>query len=210
MPQLGKLRIDLNIGPEQSDNCHGRAPKDLLVLHETVSPDYKGLADIRGVSQYLDAKDYGIHSIIDLEANFAWAYGLRDCVFWHTDSSGNKGSGRVNTRGIGLELISNVMLRSPKNSVRRAIWAARKAQLRKAAQLAATLNSLIGLPLDYSDGSKPGITTHWEVTQHYGVPGGHTDCWPVHRGGYFPALNIIYMARAYARLWAGDAEPHSE
>jgi N-acetylmuramoyl-L-alanine amidase len=200
MARLGKMKIDLDIGPDQADNCHGRSDgKDILVFHETVSPDYKGLADIRGVSNYLDEKDYGIHSIIDLEAHFAWAFGYRTCIFYHTLSSGTKGNGNVNTRGIGLELISNVMTRSPDNRVRRAIWATRKAQLRKAAKLAATLNSQIDLPLKYSDGSQPGITTHWEVTHRFGVPGGHVDCWPVHRGGYFPIMEVIYMARAYKK-----------
>jgi len=201
MANLRKLKIDLNIGPAQLDNCHGMSSKkDILVLHETVSPDYKGLDDINGVSNYLDNKDYGIHSIIDLEGYFAWTLDLQDCIFYHTASSGTKGSGNVNTRGIGLELISNVMLQSPSNVVRRKIWAARKKQLRKAAQLAATLNTMINLPLVYSDGTKPGITTHWEVTHTFGVSGGHVDCWPIHQGGYFPALEVVYMARAYKKV----------
>lgn len=190
------LEIDLDIGAAQLDNCHGRAQaKDMVVLHETISPDYAGLADIRGVSEYLDAKDYGIHAVIDADGNLAWARGLRRCIFWHTASSGTKGSGGVNTRSIGIELVSRIPADFNTTASRFAAWWKRKAELDKAALLIAWLSKQEPIPLEWSDGRSPGVTTHWQVTQTFGVPGGHVDCFPRHKGGYFPAMYVIQRAR---------------
>ncbi len=200
-----KLRIDLDIGAAQLDNCHGRsALKDMVVLHETISPDYPGLADIRGVSEYLDQKDYGIHAIADADGNLAWAKGLRRCTFYHTASSGSYGSGNVNTRSIGIELVSRIPSDFNTNASRFAAWWKRRKQLDKAALLIAWLSKQEPIPLDWSDGSEPGVTTHWQVTKRYGVPGGHTDCWPRHLGGYFPAMYVIHRARAMRPFVTAD------
>lgn len=173
-------------------HAHGRHHKDLIVLHETVSKDIPGWRDINSVEQFLAAKDYGIHGMTDAEGHIAWAVGLGDAVFWQ--------AGGVNERSIGIEQVSNVMLRSPSNKVRREIWAARNAQLRATAKLCATIARAWRWPLSqlvYSNGDHPGITSHWSVSQHHPESEGHTDCWPVHLGGYYPALSVIRLAKVY-------------
>jgi hypothetical protein len=173
-------------------HAHGFSPKSLAVLHETVSPDIKGFADISNIEHYLASKDYGIHGMTDAEGNKAWAHGLGRAIFWQ--------AGGVNTQSVGIEQVSNVMLRSPKNAVRRAIWAARNPQLRATAQLLAAWHNADpkNHPLVYSNGLHPGVTSHWDVSQHFSASEGHTDCWPVHKGGYYPILAVIRMARLYA------------
>jgi hypothetical protein len=191
----------LDIGREQLDNAHGFAlHKDLIVLHETVSPDYAGWADVRQVSQYLDNKDYGIHAVVDLEGHIAWAKGLGRAIFYHTASHGTRGNGYVNTRGIGIELVSRVMLTARDNTARWRIWWARNKQIDAVAKLVATVARAHGIPLIESDGSTPGVTTHWEVTKRFGVYGGHVDCWPRHLGGYFPKRRVLARARVYQKL----------
>jgi hypothetical protein len=173
-------------------HAHGFAPKDLAVLHETVSPDIKGWKDIDSIASYLARKDYGIHGLTDSEGHIAWAHGLGRAIFWQC--------GGVNTRSVGIEQVSNVMLRSPKNAVRRAIWAARQPQLRATAKLLAAWHNADPKrhPLVYSDGRRPGVTSHWDVSQWAPASQGHTDCWPVHKGGYYPILAVIRMAKVYA------------
>lgn len=173
-------------------HSHGVSGKDLIVLHETVSPDIVGWADIKGVESYLASKDYGIHGMTDLEGHIAWAYGLGKSIFWQ--------AGGVNERSIGIEQVSRVMLASPSNRVRRTIWVARNKQLHATAKLVASICNVQHIPVKYSDGTKPGITSHWDVSQHFAASEGHTDCWPVHKGGYFPILEVVYLARGYAAL----------
>jgi hypothetical protein len=187
---LGNLKDVLNIGPDQADNVHGRSDKTLIVLHETVSPDYPGWSDVKSISNYLDSKDWGIHGIVDLEGHVAWAYGQGNALVYHTASNG----GNVNTRGIGIELISKVMLTAKDNTERWKIWWGRNKQIEATAQLLAWIAKTHDIPLIVSDGSKPGVTTHWQVTKRYGVAGGHVDCWPRHLGGYFPLLRIVARA----------------
>lgn len=191
---LGKIKGVLDIGPEQADNCHDRTKdKDIIVLHETVSPDYVGWKDIRGVSEYLDNKDYGIHGITDKEGHIAWAYNCGTCTFYHTAS----GAGFINTRGIGIELVSNIMLTEKDNTKRWQWWWSRNAQIDATAQLIAWISRTHKIPLVYTVGRKPGITTHWQITQTFNVVGGHVDCWPRHLGGYFPVQRIIARAAFY-------------
>lgn len=174
------------------EHAHGYSPKNLAVLHETVSGDFKGWKDINDVEQYLARKDYGIHGMTDLEGNKAWAHGLGRAIFWQ--------AGGVNTQSVGIEQVSNVMLRAPGNAARRAIWAARQPQLRATAQLLAAWHNSDPKhhPLVYSNGLHPGVTSHWDVSQHFSASEGHTDCWPVHKGGYYPILAVIRMAKVYA------------
>lgn len=185
--QLGNLKNVLDIGEVQADNVHGRHKKDMIVLHETVSPDYPGWSDVIQTSNYLDSKDYGIHGVIDLEGHVAWAYGQGNAIFWHT-------AGGVNTRSIGIELVSRVMLQAKDNTSRWKIWWERNKQIEATAQLLAWISDTHKIPLVVSNGTVPGVTTHWQVTKTMKVAGGHVDCWPRHLGGYFPLLRIVARA----------------
>lgn len=173
------------------DDVHGRHRKDMIVLHETVSPDVKGWDDIDGVVAYLDSKGYGIHGLTDAEGHIAWALGLGNAIFYQ--------AGGVNERSIGIEQVSKVMLQSPSNAVRAQIWAAREPQLRATAKLVAVAADAQGVPLVYSNGTTPGVTTHWDVSQHYPSSDGHSDCWPRHKGGYYPVLEVLRLAKVYAK-----------
>jgi hypothetical protein len=170
-------------------HAHGAHRKDMIVLHETVSGDVPGWRDINDVEAYLAAKDYGIHGMTDAEGHIAWTFGLGQAVFWQC--------GGVNERSIGIEQVSNIMLRSPSNKVRRAIWLARNKQLRATAKAIAAISRAQGVPIRYSDGLHPGVTSHWDVSQHFAASEGHTDCWPFHKGGYFPMLYVIRLAKGY-------------
>lgn len=199
---MPKLKIDLNIAPMQSPHSHGTHDKRGCVLHETVSPDYKGLADIRGVSAYLGKADYGIYGIIDAEGNIAVSVGHGEDIYYHTDSSGNRGSGNVNTHFRGIELVSRVMLDYKTRTARIQAWLHRDKQLNALAKLIACCARRDGWKItdNGGDGDKPGVTTHWEVTKFYDVPGGHVDCWPSTKGGYFPKRLVLTLARRYYAL----------
>lgn len=174
-------------------HCHGRAPKTLAVLHETVSPDYPGWVDVDGVEAYLASKDYGIHGVIDLEGHVAWALGLGTCIFWQA-----KGA---NTQSIGIEQVSDIP--NAIASRRKALWALRDPQLRATAKVLACWHNVDpkNHPLVYSYNAKtPGVCSHWDVTQGWQDGSGHWDCWPAHRGGYYPILSVINVARGYAKL----------
>lgn len=186
---MSKLFIDLNTTRLFQKHVHGFHKKDVVVLHETVSPDYPGIKDVKGTVEYLASKDYGIHGVTDSEGFIAWAKGLGRAIFWQT--------GGDNERSIGIEQVSNIMLRSPSNTVRRKIWVARNKQLRATAKLLAAISVAHNIPLVYSDGTRPGITSHWSVSQWSPSSEGHTDCWPVHKGGYYPILEVIQLARVY-------------
>lgn len=186
-----RVRIDVDTSAMQRAHVHGRHAKDLIVLHETVSPDVRGLGDVLAVERYLAGIGYGIHGVIDAEGFFAWARGLGDATFWQ--------AGGVNERSVGLEQVSNVMLRSPDRAVRRLFWTSRHPQLRRTAQAVACVARAHGIPLHYSDADAPGVTSHYSVSLRYAASQGHTDCWPVHLGGYYPALEVIALARYYRR-----------
>lgn len=187
--KLPRLRY-LNTHDLVAPHVHGRYAKDMIVLHETVSPDQDGLGDITAVENYLAGKDYGIHGMTDAEGHVAWARGLFNAIFWQ--------AGGVNERSVGIEQVSNVMLRSPSNKVRRAIWLARNKQLHATAKLVAAICATHpGVPLRYGDGLHPGVTSHWDVSQHFAASEGHTDCWPAHKGGYYPIKTVIRLARIY-------------
>lgn len=193
------VTIDFNIGPLMLPVQHGRHPKDMVVLHETISPDYPGLRDILAVARYMPSQGLGIHGIVDSEGKFAWAVNMDTAILYHASSKDRRGvSHGVNTRSIGLELVSRVPQQSRDNRVRFAIWRLRNRQLEKTARVLAYLHRTHGIPLAYSDGSVPGVTTHYSVSKTWDVPGGHVDCWPKHHGGYFPALLVIYRARQLA------------
>ena len=106
---MPKLKTQFNSHKLLLPHAHGRHPKDLIVLHETVSHDVPGLSDIMGVEQYLAAKDYGIHGCVDKEGNIAWAYGLGNAIFWQC--------GGVNERSVGIEQVSYVMVDQKTNPI---------------------------------------------------------------------------------------------
>lgn len=184
--KFGTLDI-WNIAAEMKPHVHGRHAKDLIVLHETVSPNVKGLADEQSVADYLAGKDYGIHGITDADGNICWALGLGDAIFYQ--------AGGVNERSIGIEQVSKVMELTPDNTRRHEIWEALKGEIHATALLVARLHVTWAIPLVYSDGDHPGVTSHWSVSQHHPESEGHTDCWPYHLGGYYPALEVIDLAR---------------
>ena len=190
-PRLSNLRLDLNTHELMASHSHGTHDKDVIVLHETISPDALGMSDIVGVEKYLAAKDYGIHGMTDLEGHIAYALGLGHAIFYQC--------GGINERSIGIEQVSNVPLRSPSNVVRRKLWAARNKELRATAALVGAISKVHYIPLVYSDGRRPGVTTHYSVSQWAPESEGHTDCHPVHLGGYYPALEVIAMARLWRK-----------
>jgi len=193
-----KLGIDYNLAPLMGRVRHGRHTKDLIVYHETVSPNALGLDDMVNVARYLVSKGYGIHGMTDREGHIAWARGYGDGVFWHC--------GGVNERSMGVENVSEIPARrSPDPEVsdiayRRRLWWERQDQLKALAKLTAAYWRAWDWPESrqvFSDGTKPGVTSHWNVSQHYSHSQGHTDCWPTHLGGYFPILQVIRWARQY-------------
>ena len=191
------LTIDYNLYKDQHTHAHGYSPKSLIVLHETVSPNYPGLSDIKSVSSFLGTEDYGIHGITDSDGNIAWAVGLGAAIFYHTASGP---TGYVNTRSMGIEQISRVMLDYRSQKDRIAAWLHMNKELNATAKLIACAARVHSVPLVSSYGVKPGITTHYEVTKNFNVVGGHTDCWPVHLGGYYPKLLVIELAKRYYSL----------
>lgn len=194
----GHVTVDVNLTPIVEDDIQGYVQrKDLIVLHETVSPDYEGFSDIIQTSMYLDSKGLGVHAVIDAEGYLGWAYGNRKAILYHTAS----GNGHVNTRAVGIELVSRVMLDYPDNASRFKKWWQRRTQLDQLAQLVAFIAHEERIPLRYTDGIVAGVTTHWQITKTYQVSGGHVDCWPKHKGGYFPALRVVAEARRYHDLW---------
>jgi len=94
-----------------------------------------------------------------------------------------------------------VMIDKKDNVSRFTEWWERDKQLNRTAQVVAWWSHLYAIPLRYSDGRTPGVTTHWQVSKTFGVPGGHWDCWPKHKGGYFPVLRVIYRARHLQRRY---------
>lgn len=166
-------------------HAHGFHSKDLIVLHETVSPDVVGWSDITNVESYLASKNYGIHGMTDAEGHIAWALGYGRAVFWQC--------GGVNERSIGIEQVS---LASTDGSY----WLHRDKQLRATAKLLAALHNTWKIPLVFSEGHTPGVTGHWCVAQWASASEGHRDCHPRHLGGNYPLLSVINVAKVYAKL----------
>lgn len=189
-----------NIAPMQKATAHGSSTKTLAVLHETVSPDLVGLADIEGVEKYLVSIGYGIHGLTDLEGHMAWAWNQGNDIFWQ--------AGGVNTIAVGIEQISDIpaYLADKKITMAQAQsqWAARDKQLHATAKLLACWHHVDpkNHVLAYVDGSgnHKGVTTHWDVSQVHPESEGHTDCHPVPHGGYYPVIEVVDFAKTYAKL----------
>lgn len=186
----------LNTAQFMHGHSHGFHLKDVAVLHETDSKDLAGLPDIIGNEKYLAAKDYGIHGMTDLEGHKAWALGLGNAIFWHC--------GGVNERSIGIEQVSYIpaLLQAGVFSKAQAYqhWLARGKQLDATAELLAAWHNAdrSNHPLRFCNGERPGVTSHWNVSQHHKESEGHTDCWPHHLGGYYPIQIVIAKAQVFA------------
>lgn len=194
MVKMPSVQVDLR--PYFHEESRGGTRKSLIVLHETVSPDYPGLLDIKGPARYMDSIGLEVHGIIDAEANSAWCYDST-AIYDHALSRGTRGDGRVNSRSVGFELVSRIP--GMPSRLRLPAWRARTKQLDKVAHWCAWLHETEGIPLEYSDSSEPGVTTHWSVSQRWGVPHGHWDCRPAHLGGHFPVLYVVQKARNIVR-----------
>lgn len=179
-----------------ASDVHGTSDKDLLVLHETVSPDIKGMGDINGVVAYLDKIGYGIHGMVDKEGHKAWAYGLGEAIFYH--------AGGVNTRSCGIELVSLIPAMIEKRIITKEqgwnMWLDRRAQLVSTAQMISAWHNTDPRrrPLKRSNGNQPGVCSHWDVSQRHTESLGHWDCQPHDKGGHFPLGHVIEMAQGYA------------
>ncbi len=187
LPKLHYLNTAAIVKPQ----AHGYYDKTLVVLHETVSPDIPGWTDILGVEKFLARLGYGIHGCIDKEGHIAWAYGQGRALLYH--------AGGVNEKAIGIELVSDIPLRHG-NATRKAAWAARGKQLEATGKLLACIqNAHQNVRLTYVSGFgyRHGVTSHWDVSQHHPESQGHTDCWPVNKGGYFPMSRVLELARSY-------------
>lgn len=199
---MPKLKI-INIADAQRDNVHGKHDKIGVVIHETVSPNImKSVADVISVSEYLDNKDYGIHGVTDDDGNCAWALGLGTAVFYHTLSTGSIHKGVANSNFIGIEQVSNVMVKYRNRTEQIKAWLNMQTELNITAKLVACCARAHDFPIvdNPGDTTKPGVTTHWEVTKYNGVYGGHVDAWPSHKGGYYPKRLLIKLAKRYYAL----------
>ncbi len=179
----------------QKRHAHGMHAKNLMVLHETVSHDLVGWGDVMSIEKYLADRDYGIHSVNDFEGHIGYAYGLGRAVFWQ--------AGGVNTQSIGIEQVSWIpaMLQAKQITVAHArdLWLHRTKQLHATAQTIAAISKAHHIPIRYveGDGNHTGVTTHYSVSKYKASSEGHTDCWPVNDGGYYPTSVVIDLARTY-------------
>lgn len=189
--------IDLAKIERHAHHANDRHIKDLMVLHETASREQVGLADIYSNVNYLVKKGFGIHGMSDGEGHKAWAYGYATSEFIHC--------GGVNTRACGIEQVSvvPVLLEEKLMTVAQAwhYWMHREKQLDATAKLVACWHAADPhhRPLTYSDGRHPGVTSHWDVSQHFSASDGHTDCHPHHKGGYYPIMHVIELSKLYAK-----------
>ncbi len=192
---MNRPPVNVNLGPYFKTEARGHNAKTLIVCHETVSHNVKGLGDIRGVADFMDRNGVEVHGIIDMEGNVGWTYDRR-AIYDHCAS----GSCNVNTRSVGFELVSEIPFLDT-NAKRKMAWLsdARKRQLNTLARWCAWLSTVEKIPLRYSNGKYSGITTHWSVSQACLGGKGHWDCYPIHKGGHFPVLYVIEEAQRIAR-----------
>lgn len=182
MKSVRRPRVDVALNYAS----HGHSPKNLIVLHETISPDYPGLKDLIGVGGYLGHVGYGIHVITDAEGNSAAVLPREETAIYYHAASGTL---EANTRGIGIEQIGYTTSN----------WWKRARQLNKTARWCAYLGKQHNIPMVYDPTCKTGICGHADVTRAGRVPGGHTDCtYPA-----YPTKFVAQLARNYRRFgWA--------
>jgi hypothetical protein len=187
-----------DLAPIFENHTNGFHDKVLAVLHETVSHDVAGWGDIINVAKYLAGEKYAIHGMTDLEGHMGWARHLGRAEFSH--------AGGVNDIAVGIEQVSWIpyLLKTVAITKTQAwhIWLNRERQLEATAKLLAAWHNSDkkNHPLRYvdGDGEHEGVTSHWNVSNHFPASQGHTDCWPHHEGGYYPILVVIQKAVAYA------------
>ncbi len=192
---MKRPKVDVDLRPFFFTEAGGHHSKSLIVLHETVSHDRPGISDITAPAAFLDSTGLEIHGIIDMEAHSGWCYDRR-AIYDHAAS----GSGMVNTRSIGFEQVSDIPM-LPTNKERIDAWrptGPRRQQLNKVAEWCAWLSFSEDIPLVFSDGSKPGITSHWNVSETFLGGDGPWDCKPKHLGGHYPILYVINKAKQIA------------
>jgi hypothetical protein len=191
----------INIASAMKDLDHGSHSKSMFVCHETVSHNVPGMADILGVEVVLKKEGYGIHGLTDKDGHKCWAKGMGNAVFYH--------AGDVNGVAVGVENVSEIpiMVQSKLITHARAhdMWLARHNQLSALAILMACWHNTNPEKhvLRRSTGKigSPGVCSHWDVSQHYKSAGGHWDCWPYDKGGYFPLDHVIGLAKHYATVY---------
>ena len=184
---MRRPRVDVDLRPYFRGEEPTTHKKTLIVLHETVSHEAPGTSDIKGVAAFMDAEGLEIHGIVDKEGNSGWAY-EPEHVYDHVLGA--------NPQSIGFEQVSDIPF-LPTTAERKAAWlkADRKRQLNKVAEWCAWLHQRLGIPLRYTDGSVPGITSHWDISETFLGGSGHWDCHPIHRGGHYPLLYVVRKAQ---------------
>lgn len=195
---MPKLAVQRDLGDLMHLHSHGESHKIGLCIHETVSPNYPGMRDINSVADYLGhGKDgYAIHAINDNDGNIAVAKNHGKDVFYHC------AGGNTNYNYLGLEQISDVMTKYKTRTTRIRAWLHMDKELNGTAKLIACYARAWGFPIVDTLGNtnRPGVTTHYDVTKHFGVSGGHTDAWPSTRGGYYPLRLVLTLAKRYYAL----------
>jgi hypothetical protein len=109
-------------------------------------------------------------------------------------------------RAVGIEQVSYIPALLQEKLITREQaykhWLARNKQLDATAQLLAAWHNSDkrNHPLRFvdGDGRHEGVTSHWNVSQHFPASEGHSDCWPHDHGGYYPMLIVIEKAKVYA------------
>lgn len=195
---MNRPSVEVDLRPYFKTEHGGHNAKSIIVAHETVSHNVRGVSDIRGVASYIDSIGLEIHGIIDKERNTGWSYDRRACY-------DHAASGRclINTKSVGFELVSEIpMLKT--NEARKAAWLAqdRRGQLDEFARWIAWLSTVERIPLRYSPGNISGVTTHWSVSKTCLGGEGHWDCKPIHMGGHFPILYVVSKAQQIVRASA--------
>jgi len=188
---MRRPKVDVDLRPYFKGEEPTTHKKTLIVLHETVSHESPGVGDIKGVAAFMDSKGLEIHGIIDMEGHSGWAY-EPEHVYDHVRGA--------NPQSVGFEQVSDVPFLSS-NAERIKAWdprGPRRKQLNKVAEWCAWLNQRLGIPLKYTDGSKPGITTHWDISETFLGGDGHWDCKPKHKGGHYPVLYVVRKAQQIA------------
>lgn len=190
----------LHIEKTQKPHAHGWHDKNMLVLHETVTPNMPGLKDILSVEIELANRDYGIHGMNDAEGNMAWAYGCGLAVFYH--------AGGVNLMSDGIEQVSMIPAMIDKKIITRSqaykMWLANTKQLTATAMMISawhnTLPNERPIVRCNGTGTRPGICSHWDVSQYHKESDGHWDCQPHDKGGHYPLGHVIELAKSFVHF----------
>lgn len=180
--------VQVDLRPYFKGEEPGTAKKTLIVLHETVSHDRPGVGDIKSVAAFMDSTGLEIHGIVDIEGNSGWSY---EVMHTYDHAKG------ANEQSVGIEQVSDVPFLKT-NAERIKAWdprGPRRKQLNKVAEWCAWICQRTGIPIQYSDGTRPGITTHWDISETFLGGDGHWDCKPKHKGGHYPVLYVVRKAQ---------------